>query len=431
MDVLNIYTQRIPRNTVKALQPSPPPILTQPPLPAVITHQSSQTAISCPPFKTVSMQHRSQMRAASSQTEVVRQSESVETATQTADNLPPLVPTLPATIPHTTADVKTEAVVNTVQVPADSYSGGSGGAEEQRSKHVLLQRLRELDGQTPAPSSKPIPPVKTTGAASALAVATTLTHHTPTAPLPSGVNSSMSHSEATDSAANAASERGRRQLLLARLMAIDEGNNPEHVKSTPQNPQRHASPRGQEVANSPHGITANKTSSSSLSSWPEVIENMHHGRPAYASEHDPFGSKSRLSSLKRGDRGGRRETRGGGSGKERRVISDLVPQPVPGRWGLDGERTPPTDQQLAKKDNQYKPSFGRRAHTRSDQPPNDPHPPQERKSSDSSLLSPSISTGRGGLLPRRPKADAGAMRSHDVMPGAVVSEPDDLEELVL
>ena len=369
------------------------------------------------------------MRAAASQTDMVSSSESVDTATQTVDNVSLRAPDQ-LTTPRATVNVGVKTAVESVGVPTKPHSGESG-VEEQRSKQMLLQRLRELDGQKTAPSSNPMPAVQTSGTTTAPppAVAITHTHHAHTAPVPAEIKPSVSQSEAAD-----VCERERKQLLLAKLMAIDEGNDPNHAKPTPQNSQRHASSRVQEVSNSPHGIAANQSSTCSLSPWPEVIENMHNGRPAHASENDPFGSRSRLSSLKRGGRGGR----GVGSAKEEGGISaELFPKPVPGRWEMEGEKTPP-NQQLGRKDDHYKPSFGRRAHTNSDQPQSDSHPLQpsltpagEKKSPDPHSLPPSVTTSRGGLLSRRPKADATAMRSHDVMPGAVISEPDDLEELVL
>ena len=133
---------------------------------------------------------------------------------------------------------------------------------------------------------------------------------------------------------------------------------------------------------------------------------------------------------------------------------------VTAMWGLSGNgRVLPQSEEA---NGGHKPSFGRRAAnaastaqgdggsgesksdakpTGTDPPPPPPswlsaHPPEDKQLSGNSVLggdSPSISAGRarGGLLPRRPKAEAAVMRSHDVMPGAAVSEPDDLEELVL
>ena len=390
MEVMNIYTQRIPRSLPR---PSPPPT---PPLPRV-THQSSQTTISCPPFKSVSMKHRSQVKTAASQTEVASLSHRTDSSTQTAA---PEIKPVAATNTPSMSIIHTEAKGEkpTLQIEKTGVVHGVGEKsttiEAQRSKEELLQRLRLLDRQKTAPASNPLSPS---------------TVHTSAPPTSQPPPPAIPHSEPPPTEVDTR-EQERKRLLLAKLMAIDEGGNPNHMKSVPQQNTRGANSVG---------TPANKGSSNaSLNSWPDVVENMHQGRPAHASEEDPFGSQSRLSG------GGREGGRRGGSGvRERGLENTFLTEP--GKALTQGEE----------RKTGYNPSFGRRA-TRpnyTDSTPNHkPHPPLAEVITTEHFIpeaSPSIS--RGGLLPRRPKVDTTAMRSHDVMPGAVISEPDDIEELVL
>ena len=372
MEVMNIYTQRIPRSLPRASSPPPP-------LPRV-THQSSQTTLSCPPFKSVSMQHRSQVKTATSQTDMGTGSpHRADSSTQTETKQAKPVVELPTVhqVPMNTFSTESK------REKATEKAGAGGGKDEkalmeaQRSKDELLQRLRELDGQKTAPASNPLSPATISSS-----VASKSRPANPTPPsVPQPVVSEPPPAEL------AAREQERKRLLLAKLMAIDEGGNPNNV---PQQSTR--------VANS-LVTPANKGSSSSLNSWPEVVENMHQGRPAHASEDDPFGSRSRMS--------GRRRERGLEGGKE---------QTESGKGLQTG----------------YKPSFGRRANQTDSAPNNKPCPlPGAGIASDNYIPEAAPSISRGGLLPRRPKVDTTAMRSLDVMPGAVQSDPDDIEELVL
>ena len=505
MDVLNIYTQRIPRNTVKPSPPSPPT--------PTISHQASQTTLSCPPFKSVSMQHRPHLRVASSQTDVVgttMSTQGVDASTQTvtvSKSTPsiavPSVKTAASTAAVNKKTEKTSPALTSTQVNSDIQnqsqvcedSSGGGPTEAEKSK-MLIQKLHQ---QTAAPGCKPSPsenelPVQTSAAATEAAMATTQQHppqnHTSSArttaeplqpPVPQtattvAMATTQQHPLQTLASAtavplqppvpqaeSAAREYERKQLLLAKLMAIDEGSDPNYLKQMPMNSQKQ--PTESRVTSS-KGIFANKTttstSSSSLSFKPDVIENMHQGKPAYASENDPFGSRTRLSSSKKmlG-----RERLGGGAGDDGRGGVDVRGQrtfmtekvepslsKVTTRWGLGGNDRVET--QPGEGNGSYKPSFGRRAakavptaqgggESKSDlqaaKPTITALPPpwQPADNTEDKQLSvfggdsPSVPAARGELLPRRPKAEAAVMRSHDIMPGAVVSEPDDLEELVL
>jgi hypothetical protein len=203
-------------------------------------------------------------------------------------------------------------------------------------------------------------------------------------------------------------------------MAIDQGSDPSHMKNSLQQ----SSPKPTlPVATSSQEVGAGKSSSSSLASWPEVVENMHQGRPAHASEDDPFGSRSQLASWRRTGGRGEGGSRGRGlSGSEKTQgerIFMTEPSPAAGQGGErkeEGER------------GDYKPSFGRRATQNGHSSSQNTLPPTAEKTVTERLVSaPSPSVSRG-LLPRRPKADNAVMRSHE---GAIISEPDDLEELVL
>ena len=448
--MLNIYTQRIPRTAAKPLPPSPPPLT------ATVTHQSSQTTLSCPPFKTVSMQHRSQLRVAASQTDVLPSVRSMDNATQTGSTyLTPeahnaattglitestnatsaapvsLTSTTTAVNVKQTAAVSTPFENNEVQHSKPANKTGNSAivlenanadSEEdviakQTPKHTLLQRLRDLDGQKTAPGSSPMTPVQTSGTATTVA-------STQQPPALSGVTPPVVKRSELQEEADVR-ERERKQLLLAKLMAIDEGSDPNNTlqSSHEQPPPPVPKLRGNGATNS-HGIATNKSSSSSVSSWPEVVENMHQGRPAHASEDDPFGSRSRL----KGGGGGGRGRRPEGVRGERTFITEGL-SCGPGS-GEEGARD-------------YKPSFGRRAprpqeSANSTTTPSqiDPHLWQPaRESAEMSqrlILSPPGRDGPGGLTSQRPKSNAAAaMKSQDVMPGCVISEPDDLEELVL
>ena len=383
MEVMNIYSQRIPRTVAKPHPPTPPP-------PPIVSHQSSQTTLSCPPFKSVSLHHRSQLRAASSQTEASSVVKS-DSYTQTRGD-------------DTPAD-------NTVSMATTPHTERGGVVEGQRSKQDLLQRLRDLDGQKTAPASNPLSPpsvpTTTVNPFSTPSVPTTTINPFPT-PSPSSKRPASKPqnppppavTESKPAASTLAAEQERKRLLLAKLMAIDEGGNPNNIKTVVQ--QR---PVG--------GASSNEVSRTSLTSWPEVVENMHQGRPAHSSEDDPFGSRVRLSGRGRG--GG---VRGGRVGEQKVFLTE--------QSGLSGREKVEEGEKES-----YKPSFGRRAahtdHTHQDQP----HPPASEKSYEP-VSEATTPISRGGLLPRRPKADSAAvMRSDDVMPGAVISEPDDLEELVL
>lgn len=442
MDVLNIYTQRIPRNPAKPLTPSP-----QPPTPVPsVAHQASQTSLSCPPFKTVSMQHRSPLKAAASQTDVVgsRPVHCVDSYTQTLHESVPVVPvntaasTTPAAVEVKVESSPAQTGGDIVPTAAETTAVAENKVQAQQSKHMLIQKLRELDSQKVAPGSNPIPSVQTNGTATVVTATTTQPR-----PLQSiGVAATLSPEvkPSTSQEGVAAHEQERKQLLLAKLMAIDEGSDPNSVKMTPKSSQKQP-PLETKPTNS-HTASKITSSSSSITSWHEVIENMHQGKPAYASEDDPFGSRSRLSSTKKTLAKGRmaveevRGRRDTGLREQTTFMTETseATHGVADRLRENGDIKPSLVQAGRGGGGSYKPSFGRRA-TNAGLTPRALRDQTEGQTEDTAGHSvfgePPAAAGRGRLLPQRPKAEQTAMKSYDIMPGAIVSEPDDLEELVL
>lgn len=370
------------------------------------------------------MQHRSQLKAAASQTDIVgcRSTHCVDTYTQTFhESVPVNIAT--STAAAAEVEVETFPAQNMVRIATDTAVPQSTAVETtavtgnkvqaQQSKE-LIQKLRELDSQKVAPGSNPMPSVQTNGTSTVVTMTTTQPH-----PLQSiGVDATLSPSQAEA----APHEQERKQLLLAKLMAIDEGGDPNSVKMTSQKqPPLETKPTNSYAASK---ITS---SSSSINSWHEVIENLHQGKPAYASEDDPFGSRSRLNSTKKTLAKGRMEDIRGRRGQTTFMTetSEVSPSVVDRlRLGENGD----TVQAGRGGGGGYKPSYGRRA-TNAALTPRDQ---VEGRTEDTARHSetPAVA-GRGRLLPQRPKAEQAAMKSYDVMPGAIVSEPDDLEELVL
>lgn len=322
--------------------------------------------------------------------------------------------------------------------------------QAQQSKHVLIQKLRELDSQKAAPGSDPMAPVQTSGSATVVTMTTTQPRplqtigvSTATSPdtkpsvLPPDTKPSVSQAEV------ATQEQEKKQLLLAKLMAIDEGGDPNCVAMTPKSSQKQPPPLEAKTINS-HAASKMTSSSSSVTSWHEVIENMHHGKPAYASENDPFGSRTRLHSTKKTLAKGRaavEDVRGrkGTGVREQTTFMTETSEPtsraVEDKWKLGENKSSLV--QAGRDGSGYKPSFGRRATNAVPTPSvlrgqaeGQTHLPKD--TTEHFVFGESVAiAGRGGLLPRRPKAEPTVMRSDDVMPGAIVSEPDDLEELVL
>ncbi len=573
MDVMNIYSQRI----VKSM----PQRATER---QHLETSSSQTDISCPPFKSVSLQSKPAMRARGSQTELESPGRTIEPTLKGEMLVPAGTQTdievdtkgagevcsqgrrddggTSSSGPDSTAahvrmshelgrareqgvseQVKqVEAVamtgpvarangVDTVdgQVPQGKDSSlregrraEKGEAGEERQKKVaLLARLRALDSQKDPPGSQPITLPRST-AQQTTNVTVAADRSPPKAPptttsparkpdtKPPPPSQGPSGKAETDIEA-----QKRKKLLLAKLMAIDEGSDPTRVIVKPSTSQfsQPSQKHGPRLAAS-ESITSANRSNTSLQSWPDTIENMHKGKPAFSTEEDPFGKQLSRASLAgatsrkgsgsvRKDEGGQTFLTDGGLGEgpprrsrpSRRppggsigTLASTGPGLAGGDIGALANTGPGLGGQMddtkgevpsvpRENDASYKPSFGRRAQPK---PPRNDSPifgslDQDRGSKDA-LRRRDAAGGRaerdypwenrvkvdsnpigqtslhkadeqasssrhvlGGLqsrtkldtksplLPLRAKAEPG----FEMMPGAITSEPDDIEELIL
>ena len=339
---MNIYSQRMQKN-----MPRPLPKHQAPPTGT----SESQTELSCPPFKAVSLQTKPQLRAAASQTEIETPKPSqrtkklipagtqteISTGTQSgeetdslpsrgvhlgADKTPPArVKESQQSIPESLqsrkeADLPASVVATEPSAPSNETSiatpaapdqGGKNIAvdEERQKKDLLLARLRALDGQKGPPGSEP---VKTGGLVrstaeptsnepvevsrpGAVTVSPTLPSK-PVAAVTTQGKAALKQADAKAGGGSSAEAEAKKKLLLAKLMAIDEGKNPrEAVINQTDSTKAPSKPDRKLASSATH-------SDSSLKSWPEKIENMHHGKPAYSSDGDPFGSRHHLSAKK-------------------------------------------------------------------------------------------------------------------------------------
>ena len=471
MDILNIYTQRIPRSLAR-LQPteSPSHPLPPPAQPPLMASQGSQTTLSCPPHKVVSLKHRAQLKTVSSQTNLdtagPRTARHVTTSTQTENEAKSLAAEVKAEKESpsrsTTSDVHTHTPPPLSASPnAQSPEPTAEGVQIEPSKQLLIQKLRQLGSQKAAPGSDLMPPIKSTASDTSVGTATAAQAH-PQQPALHTTAGAGTRPPPVLRPEMPASEQQKKQLLLAKLMAIDEGSDPNQLVAAQQS-----------TARQPGAFNSATHSNASISSRPDIVENLHQGKPAYATEDDPFGSRTRLASSRKSLGGGGSGmgggVGGGGEGEqsvaqraERIFMTEQKERSSRTVFGRQGPvaATGAAKQSQAQEGSRYKPMFGRRAadpmtfasqsrsngtsnpfslasdikntpqsnaHTSPWQPPAEAkQPPRQPVFEDSTSLS-----SRGALLPLRAKAEPAAMRSHDVMPGAAVSEPDDLEELVL
>ena len=319
MDVLNIYTQRLGKNM-------PPRLATRMQAPITDT-TGSQTELSCPPAKNVSLQTKLRLRTSSSQTEIPHPKApvpGVAATTQTDIVASPKNDNLKVSNTHQTAgvgghstdparqptetkaDVHVERVGNgptyglksrTQSPPKASTSvmSGGGGAidaslEEERKKRELIATLKAMDAQKDPPASQPIATasvMKSTAQPTSNAVV----GGGERPPLAGKMTTQSTLSQPPKATENDEEEAKKKKLLLAKLMAIDEGGDPNSVTMSKMDvSKRRTSPK--------HSATAHK-STTSIQSWPETIENMYHGKPAFATEEDPFGSRHPSSSKSR------------------------------------------------------------------------------------------------------------------------------------
>ncbi len=542
MDVMNIYSQRMPRNV---------PLRTTA-AKCQVESATSQTDISCPPFKSVSLQSKPAMKARGSQTELdspVRgrqpRSRLVAAETQTDSDTDVDSERKRVADDQLSSDVTArtrqsrehgqtqehrlpEQVKPTVLVAETTAATESGGTdaedghlpqgkgislsqrtresrlredEERQKKEVLLARLRALDSQKDPPGSQPIAMPRSTAEQTATAA---ISHSTPTAqstvtnsrpgekPLEGGgrkPESKPSQTHGTKTESDSEAQR-RKKLLLAKLMAIDEGNDPSKVAVKPSKEEVTRPPQKHDARTASTGgaaASANR-SNTSLQSWPDTVDNMHRGKPAYSTEDDPLGKqfsrtsltgpppRKRSGSVRKEDGGLTFLTEGSlgeGTSERTRVgrrprvgdIGGLLGAGVGPSAGPVDEKAAPTAQ--GNNDASHRPLLGRRTQPKSPQNapifgdvglqgesrPKDTASRQESTSTGKDypweirVQTNSNSSGPGTLgaaprhaspstrrdhskhplLPLRPKADQG----FELMPGAIVSEPDDLEELVL
>ena len=206
-------------------------------------------------------------------------------------------------------------IVTPAYVTQPNTSGLSRIEEEERQKKDLLAKLMAMDGQKNPPASKPWQSTAIDGQTQPPAGYSTFHGQTqPSGPSkpwqspaidgpgskpwqssqssaiqssgiqnvgnsnPADISSSLANfpgSQMTEGVSNLTGktptefdlekeERLKKEKLLAKLMAIDESDKKTQENGSKENP-----------------------------SWPDTVENLYNGRPAYATEDDPFGTKHR------------------------------------------------------------------------------------------------------------------------------------------
>ena len=545
MDMMNIYSQRIGKT---APQHVPPKLHHAP----VTTETSeSQTNFSCPPFKTVSLQTKPHFKTSASQTDM-RQPTSPTTGrvvpttgTQTDTSCGPVrestdvaslnktAASKSATVPQQTSPVRTvqheEKLTSTLGGSSFAVAGAKEGenkkglveGEERQKKDALLARLRTIDGQKGPPNSEPVPSsggVTKSVAEPTASIAVGGSDHPsslsglggrsklggtsskpPLAEQQLGPSSKPSLAEQqfgpSSKAPLAEQQLGpsvtrqadselqkKKQLLLAKLMAIDDRNRTEQESSLPQKPV----------------LKPAETVKSNSSLNPDTVENMHNGKPAFATTDDPFGSRHSIAkkhsgSVKKGKDPVFITEREAEIASQRVKFGRRQDHELGHKFSSEdptSKRRDPQAVSTSQAPGAYQPSFGRRAinapkatndslfgrlefgsepaaissreasHPSSDPFTVDTQRKQTRdypwethvditpkalnsgahmfsathgKSSDNYSAGhfssvESASKKPTGLALRRPKA---GLNGFDAMPGAMIAEPDDLEELVL
>ena len=567
---MNIYSQRKQKSMPRPLpKEQPPPTSTS----------ESQTELSCPPFKAVSLQTKPQFKTVSSQT-------SLETPSPHRQPTKKLVPAGTQTEISTGIEEADSSSSRGVHVGADKTSGasvkesrqlisetlqprkeayspdsrarivateltarsnetdkgklatlasnqkddGSKEAvdEERQKKDLLLARLRALDGQKGPPGSEP---VRVGGLVKSSAEPTTnepVDLSRPGAVAPTGGSGTNKPAATATVQRQATLKRGnavvtpggdgssaeaeaKKKLLLAKLMAIDEGKDPSKAVANQQDSTKEPSkPDAKLTSSATH-------SDSSLMSWPDKIENMYQGKPAYASDGDPFGSRHSLSATKESAKADSSAVTTESRKEAKPKFGRRQPSQKPAASSkldlLGGGPVKKSEFQAGaeKKPSSYKPSLVRRRAGNAASNParngtifggldletesndtvtskrattgefntntaSDSHPiagrsrdypwetrvdislkPSEpvlsslksnKKSGVTSMAKGPLSSaaqifsgglgsghtsaaGSRPLLPLRPKAEPVAVSSFDPMPGSVIGEPDDIEEIVL
>ena len=354
MDVLNIYSQRLGKNML-------PRLATRLHAPETDTC-ASQTELTCPPSKSVSLQTKLRLKTSGSQTDLPSPKPpsskilSLGVSTQTDivaspknDNLEVLNPPLtgasghhhqPISKPEENAPNDGPTVIvqsppasksSPMQVPA-STSGGKTNLDselEEQKKRELIATLKAMDALKDPPASQPVTSTATKSAAQPTSnvlvggersvpptgkltkQSTQLQPPTTTSSQPAKINNDE--------------EAKKKKLLLAKLMAIDEGSDPNKVTMSKMDVS--TSSKAQLPPPSKHPGSG-RQSSTSIQSWPETVENMYQGKPAFATDDDPFGSRhtsgKKAASTKSRDfflteGGGGDEVESSGSSKNKRL----------------------------------------------------------------------------------------------------------------
>lgn len=464
---MNIYTQRI----VRSVPQSNIPRLQAP----AMESAESQTELSCPPSKVVSLQTRPHLRAAASQTEM-------ELPKQPASPLKKLVPAetqteipiqpqalqkklVPAETPSNNTNITSPKPVGastTHKLPITGegkeqqsevrpakedkphdVAAKSGGLDaERQKKDFLLAKLKTLDAQKGPPGSQSMSDTKSSAKSASNNTAASADHTGALAPPSTSTTAGNKMATRQQKPSESHSEQQKKKLLLAKLMAIDEGSDPSKV--IPSKPTVPAKPDKR-----PLEVPSSAThSSSSLHSWPDTVENMYKGKPAYSSEGDPFGvqhSASKLSAMTRQNGSGKRaetsiflteseteSTRRPKFGRRQREASLVHDIYGSNKFGQTEDSQVKSVAKPPEAEN-YTPSFEHRARNVVPKLKNEfVFGGQDRGPSVFGGLESrsGLKAGsKGPLLPMRPKAEP-VRHGLDVMPGAL-GEPDDIEELVL
>lgn len=308
---------------------------------------ATQTELTCPPSKNVSLQTKQGLRTSASQTDIpspqppAKPTVSLVASTQTDivassrnENLEVLITPLAGSgiVPQQqpiSEPTESEVAVNasngdprlstpapkdsSMQVTSDAHADVGLGVKanlisnlEEQKKRELLATLKAMDAQKDPPASQPISSTATKSTAQPTSDELVGGGKPPVGKL----EKQSTQPPTTSQPANDGEEEAKRKkLLLAKLMAIDEGNDPNKVTMSKVNVSK-VQPSGTKL---PSG---GNQSTTSVQSWPETVENMYQGKPAFATNDNQFGS--RHSSGRRGASTKSRDfflTGGGGVGE--------------------------------------------------------------------------------------------------------------------
>ena len=210
------------------------------------------------------------------------------------------------------------------------------------------------------------------------------------------------------------------------------------ITSTPAGTQQQQP--GTKKDHSQKTVSSKTSSSSSIQSWPDPIQNMHTGKPAYATENDPFGSKHAAyrSSIKRSSV----ESRGYKPLHGRRAGNSLFTKDEP-EESLSGELEIISENHPGSKSPS---NLNFKPRQESESYPWEVSIDVQGREPDAITKTRDLggrhkkatrgestnSSDKRPLLPLRPKRTSFEMAMGESMPGSIgVQEPDDLEEVIL